>query len=112
MAGSKKKSAKICSPGTKLVRVRVDATEEIQLKSLLDIEVPLDATDDEIEEAIESASQDPVEFEIVNWDWWNKGTNAFDTVASLIMNHPEEYVAKPDATLVRDASGSLVVKAD
>jgi hypothetical protein len=94
---------------TKLVRIRVDAHEEIVLKSLLDIEVPIDASAEEVEGALEDATQDPDIFEIVNWDWDNRGTNDFEAFAHFVIEHPKEYGATPDVTLVRDQSGSLVV---
>lgn len=94
---------------TKLVRVRVDAREEIVLKSLLDIEVPIDASAQEIEGVIEDATQDPDIFEIVNWDWDNRGTTEFDPVVSLVTEHAKDDGAAPDVILVRDQSGSLVV---
>jgi hypothetical protein len=94
---------------TKLVRIRIDAREEIVLKSLLDIEVPIDASAEEVEGAIEDATQDPDIFEIVNWDWDNRGTNDFEAFAHCVIEHPKECGATPDVTLVRDQSGSLVV---
>lgn len=94
---------------TKLVRIRVDAREEIQLKSLLDVEVPVDATAEDVEAAIGDATQDPDIFEIVNWDWDNRGTSDFEAFVHFVIEHPKEYGAAPDVTLVRDQSGSLVV---
>jgi len=108
-----RKKSKCHASGTRLVRVRVNAVAENELKSLVDVEVPDDASMQEVEQAIEAAAVDPDVSENINWDWEDRGSNAFDAFAGVVCEHSKDKdVATPDVTLVRDKSGMLVVKAN
>ena len=53
------KKSKCHASGTRLVRIRVNAISENVSKSLVDVEVPDDASMEEVEQAIVAAAVDP-----------------------------------------------------